>query len=106
LTAWRIPPVWKNLQANDLVVPENSSVPQNQKKMLKATSEVLTAIAKDVRIGLLETVGVESTFSMDEGAVRWFWNCPHELIRNSSRERLIWKMSKRGATTRAKFMWG
>jgi len=67
LTAWRIPPVWKNLQDNDLVVPENSSVPQNQKKMLAATREVLTAIAKDVRGGLLETVGVESSFSMDDG---------------------------------------
>ncbi len=67
LTAWRIPPVWKDLQDNDLVVPENSSVPQNQKKMLGATHDVLTAIAKDVRGGLLETVGIESSFSMDDG---------------------------------------
>ena len=67
LTAWRIPPVWENLQANDLVVPENSTVPQNQKKMLAATREVLTAIAKDVRGGLLETVGIESSLSFDDG---------------------------------------
>jgi hypothetical protein len=33
--------------------------------MFRATGEVLTAIAKDVRDGLLETVGVESSFSMD-----------------------------------------
>ena len=67
LTAWRIPPVWENLQANDLVVPKNSTVPQNQKRLLAATREVLTAIAKDVREGLLETVGVESSLSMDDG---------------------------------------
>lgn len=66
LTAWRIPPIWKNLQASDLVVPENSSVPQNQKKLLAATREVLTAIARDVREGLLETVGVESSLSLDD----------------------------------------
>ncbi len=66
LTAWRIPPVWKNLQENSLSVPENSSVPQNQKKLLAATREVLTAIAKDVRVGLLETVGVESSLSLDD----------------------------------------
>jgi D-Tyr-tRNAtyr deacylase len=67
LTAWRIPPAWKDLQENNFIIPENSGVPQNQKKMLKATVEVLTAIAKDVRGGLLETVGVESSFSMDDG---------------------------------------
>jgi len=67
LTAWRIPPVWKNLRENDLLVPENSSVPQNQKKMFRATGEVLAAIAKDVRDGLLETVGVESSLSFDDG---------------------------------------
>ncbi|HXH69825.1 MAG TPA: hypothetical protein VNI60_05700 [Pyrinomonadaceae bacterium] len=67
LTAWQIPPVWKDLQENDFVVPQNSSVPQNQKKMLKATREVLTAIAGDVRGGLLETVGIESSLSTDDG---------------------------------------
>ncbi|MDQ6788940.1 MAG: hypothetical protein M3033_19215 [Acidobacteriota bacterium] len=60
LTAWRVPSVLKSLQENDLVIPENSTVPTKQKQMLKATLEVLTAIAKDVREGLLETVGVES----------------------------------------------
>ena len=33
--------------------------------MLAATREVLTAIARDVREGLLETVGVESSLSLD-----------------------------------------
>lgn len=48
-------------------IPEGSNVPQNQKKMLAATLEVLTAIARDVREGLLETVGAESSFSMKDG---------------------------------------
>ncbi len=67
LTAWLIPPVWKSLQENTLNVPEGSSVPQNQKKMFGATGEVLTAIVKDVREGLLETVGVESLLSLADG---------------------------------------
>jgi hypothetical protein len=67
LTAWQIPPLWKNLQENSLSVPESSNVPQNQKKMFAATLEVLTAIAKDVREGLLETVGVESSLSLADG---------------------------------------
>lgn len=40
-------------------------MPQNQRKMFAAAQEVLTAIAGDVREGLLETVGVESSFSID-----------------------------------------
>ncbi len=67
LTAWRIPPIWNGLQENVLNVPENSSVPQNQRKMFRATGEVLTAIARDVRGGLLETVGIESSISFDDG---------------------------------------
>ncbi len=67
LTAWRIPPVWEKLQEKTLTVPEGSSVSQNQGKMFRATDEVLTAIAKDVREGLLETVGVESSLSLDDG---------------------------------------
>lgn len=34
--------------------------------MLKATHEVLMAIARDVRAGLLETVGVESSLSLND----------------------------------------
>lgn len=78
MTAWRIPPVWEKLRENDFVVPENSSVPQNQKKMLAATNEVLTAISKDVRMGLLETVGVESSLSFDDGRSSMILELPAE----------------------------
>lgn len=66
LEAWRIPPVWKSLQENVLTVPAGSTLTQNQEKLIKTTIEVLEAVAKDVRQGLLETVGVESSLSLDE----------------------------------------
>ncbi len=66
LTAWRIPPVWKALQENNLNIPEGSDVPQSQEKMLWATYSVLEAISKDVRDGLLETVGIESALSFND----------------------------------------
>lgn len=47
-------------------MPFGSTVPQKQEKMLRATREVLTAVARDVREGLLETVGVDSTLSLDD----------------------------------------
>lgn len=49
-----------------MTVPFGSTVPQKQEKMLAATREVLTAVARDVREGLLETVGVDSTLSLDD----------------------------------------
>ncbi len=67
LEAWRIPPVWDDLQGKVLSVPEGSRVPQKQKLLMKAMLAVLESIATDVRGGLLETVGVESAFSMDDG---------------------------------------
>ena len=67
LEAWRIPPAWGALENNLQTVPENSSVPVKQKRLRQATLDVLTAIAADVRGGLLETVGVESRFSTDDG---------------------------------------
>jgi len=67
LEAWRIPPVWNRLQENDYEIPENSSVFREQQFLLKSTYAVLKAIADDVRNGLMETVGVESEFSIDEG---------------------------------------
>lgn len=67
LKAWRIPPIWETLNENVLVIPEGSTVPQKQEKMLRATYEVLMAVAKDIREGLLETVGVDSTLSMIDG---------------------------------------
>lgn len=63
LVAWRFPAVWASLQENSSAIPENSTVSQTQQQMMKATLDVLTAIAKDVREGLLETVGVESSLS-------------------------------------------
>ena len=67
LTAWRIPPIWKNLQEKSLIVPEGSGVPQSQERMARAISEVLNQIAKDIRGGLQETIGIESEFSTDGG---------------------------------------
>ena len=66
LTAWQIPPMWKSIKENGLDIPEGSAVLPKQAQMLAATGEVLTAIAKDVRDGLLETVGVESSMSFDD----------------------------------------
>jgi hypothetical protein len=65
--AWRIPAIWDDLEKKNLSSPEGSTVPQKQKILLKATHEVLTAVAEDVRQGLLETVGVKSDLSLDGG---------------------------------------
>ena len=67
LTAWRIPPMWKDLQGGKIAAPEASIVPQKQYKMLAATREVVNTIAKEVRGGLLETVGIESALSFNDG---------------------------------------
>ena len=40
-------------------------MPQKQELLIRATQAVLDEIAKDVRGGLLETVGIESYFSID-----------------------------------------
>lgn len=48
-------------------IPEGSTVLLRQARMRRATLEVLEAIAKDVRDGLKETVGIESEFSTDDG---------------------------------------
>lgn len=67
LTAWRMPPIWNDLQNNSVPVPEGSSVPQKQERLLKATRVVLDSIAEDVRRGLMETVGVMSRLCLDDG---------------------------------------
>lgn len=67
LTAWQIPPVWNDLQKGILATVEDSTVLQKQEKLLRATREVLLSIVKDVQKGLLETVGIESEFSIDDG---------------------------------------
>jgi hypothetical protein len=54
-----VPPVWKTLQAGEFAVPENSKVLANQKRLLDVTQATLEAVFRDVRMGLLETVGVD-----------------------------------------------
>ncbi|MBA2340120.1 MAG: hypothetical protein H0V88_06980, partial [Pyrinomonadaceae bacterium] len=63
--AWHAPPLPLDGQG-DTAAPHNSNVLQRQKRLLKATRGVLAAIAKDVRAGLLETVGINSELA--EGA--------------------------------------
>ena len=67
LLAWRVPAIWEQLRENSIDAPENSQVIRKQKILLGATHEVLNEIVKDVRQGLLETIGVESSFSIDGG---------------------------------------
>ena len=63
-----MPQIWDDLGAgNSLKIPEGSVVPLRQKELRRAMLEVLEAIAKDVRGGLKETVGIESSFSTDDG---------------------------------------
>ena len=66
LLAWRIPPVWRDLQTGEAFAPENSKVLQNQKQLMKVTLTTLDAIFSDVRQGLRETVGVDCELVMDE----------------------------------------
>ncbi len=57
--AWRWPPVVTKLaQGENITSPQGSSVAWAQNRLLEATHMVLAAIAKDVRLGLLETVGI------------------------------------------------
>lgn len=67
LTAWKLPPIWSGLQGNSLSAAENSKVIQKQQRLLKATQETLSEIVRDMREGLLETVGVDSSLAMDGG---------------------------------------
>ena len=66
LTAWRVPPVWKDLQNGNLRTPENSKVHANQKRLLGATRATLDAVFRDVREGLRETVGVDCSLVIEE----------------------------------------
>ena len=60
LLAWRLPPVVLNSEGGAVDAPEDSRVPQAQKRLLEATRKALIAVAADVKAGLLETVGVSS----------------------------------------------
>ena len=76
LTAWQIPSVWKGLQENELTDAENSKVIQKQQRLFNATREVLTEIVRDIREGLLETVGVDGDFSTADGRCSIVLNLP------------------------------
>lgn len=76
--AWRVPQIWDDLQKNVLSVPEGSRVLKKQENLMKATLAVLESIAGDMRGGLLETVGVESSFSMDDGRCSMMLELPAE----------------------------
>ena len=65
LLAWRIPPVWTDLQTGEASAPENSKVLQNQKQLMKAALTTLDAVFADVRQGLRETVGVDCELVVD-----------------------------------------
>jgi len=66
LLAWRVPPVWKTLQTEDVSAPENSKVLAGQKQLMKAALKTLDAVFADVRMGLRETVGVDCTLVTGE----------------------------------------
>ena len=66
LLAWRVPPVWTNLQTGEAPAPENSRVLPNQKQLVKAARATLDVVFVDVRTGLRETVGVECSLSVGE----------------------------------------
>ncbi len=67
LEAWRVPPVWKNLQSGETAAaPENSKVLATQKTLLNATLGAIEAVYEDVRNGLRETVGVECVLEIEE----------------------------------------
>jgi len=66
LLAWRVPPVWKTLQAGEAAAPESSKVLANQKQLMKATESAINAVFADVRQGLRETVGIDCSLTVDE----------------------------------------
>ncbi len=64
--AWRVPPIWKNIQNGEASAPENSKVLAEQKRLIKATKAAIEAVYADVRDGLLETVGVDCVLEINE----------------------------------------
>ncbi len=67
LLAWRIPPLIEAMQ--DGSAPrdgDGSTVLREQQRLVNAARRTLRSIARDVRTGLLETVGVNSRLVMDE----------------------------------------
>ncbi|MGI9037108.1 MAG: hypothetical protein ACR2GD_13865 [Pyrinomonadaceae bacterium] len=66
LTAWQVPKIWNDLQTGKLNAPENSKVLAHQKRLLEQTKATLNEIYKNVREGLLETVGIDCLLVIDE----------------------------------------
>lgn len=66
LQAWRVPAIWKDLQANKLTAPENSKVLANQKRLREQTLATLDQVFRDVREGFQETVGVGCQLVVEE----------------------------------------
>jgi len=67
LRAWRVPPVWKFLQTGGATAaPDNSKVLQRQRQLLTATQAALDAVYVDMRMGLLETVGIDCALAVEE----------------------------------------
>lgn len=64
--AWQVPPVMLSALNNTLADVEGSSVPQSQRELLIVTKQTLDAIAADVHQGLLETVGVNSSYEIND----------------------------------------
>ena len=80
LRAWTLPPNWKAIeQKRFAAAPGGSLVPRKQRAMLAATRDVLKQIAEDVREGLLETVGIESEFSVAGGRASMMLELPAEV---------------------------
>ena len=67
--AWQKPPLMlRALETPDHTIdgPRGSSVASTQRELLRATLATLKAIAADVHLGLLETVGIESRLADGE----------------------------------------
>lgn len=66
------------LQEKGLSISEHIFVPQNQTELFPETYKTLLTMARDVREGLLETVGVESDLSFDGEYCSMILNLPPE----------------------------
>ena len=64
--AWRVPPIWKDLQTDKTIAPKNSKVVARQRELVKITQTAVYAVFTDVQVGFRETVGVECSLVFDE----------------------------------------
>lgn len=69
LLAWRLPPLLAGLASGQSITgPEGSTVAWAQVRLLEATRMALASVANDVRLGLLETVGIAAQWAEGERA--------------------------------------